>query len=171
MRILAAILFTFLGLTPLYAADQFEEMLSRQAAIDKFVWEAPLFIKDKSLTALRKLAPLKFEEVYEKPNPHVPGENIEYKGLDFDGLSIFGEVKNQSELAPIHIIITDKRWQILKELNVGTNIERIEQVLGKATYEYGNTKEVKEYKGETNSIIFHTEDTSIKKIELVYYAD
>jgi len=168
MRTLSLLFLMFLGSTQSFAADQFNKMLERQAAIDKFVHEAPLFIKDKSLSSLRKLAPLKFEGVDKIPNSHVPGENLEYKTLEFDGLSIFGLVKKQRELSLNHIIVTDEKWKILEGLNVGINVNRVAQVLGKPTYEYDN---IKEYCGETECVRFFAKETKIIKVDFIYYSD
>ena len=165
MRKLSLLLLLFIGITPSFAADNLKETLTKQVAIDKFVDEAPLFIEEKSLIALRKLAPLKFEGVEKIPNQLILSEPLEYKTLEFDGLSIFGLVQNQSELPTPLITITDEKWKILNGLNVGTDIERVEQVLGKATYAYGD---IKEYCGETHCVLFHTKGIKIIKIVLFY---
>ena len=168
MRTLTAILLTFLGFTPSFAANQFEEMLARQAVIDKFVHDAPVFLKDTSLKALRKLNSLKGESVTDSPNPHVAGEKIEFRTLTYNGLTIYGRVLNKSKLSPIQITVTDSRWKILNNLNVGTSSERIEQKLGIPTKEYSG---VKQYCGETECVNFHAKERKITKVELNYYSD
>lgn len=168
MRIFTAILLIFWGLTPAFAADQFEEMLVRQAAIDKFVHDAPLFLKDTSLHVLRKLDHLKNESIIDKENPHITGEKLEFRTLTFNGLTIYGRVLNKSELRPIIIRVTDPCWKIFYGLNVGTNSDRIEQKLGTPTKEYSY---VKQYCGETECVNFHTKSSEIIEVELIYYED
>ena len=168
MKFLKLIILIFLGTTPAFAGDRFDEVIARQAKIDQFVYDAPLFIKDKSLIALRKLDQLKDERVKKESNPHIPGKIIEYRTLLFEGLKIYGSVHEQKELWPIQITVTDSRWKILNKLNVGSSVEQIEQVLGKPTKEYSN---IKQYCGETECVDFYIKDAKIIKVELNYYLD
>lgn len=166
MKILKLIIvLIFLG-TSAIAVDT--EIIARQAAIDQFVYHAPLFIKDRSLPALRNLDQLKAEQVNKKPNPLNPGKDVEFRTFLYEGLEIYGAVLDQKELAFIRITITDPRWQILNDLNIGSSVERIESFLGKPTKEYSN---IRQYCGETECVNFHIKDSKIIKVELNYYFD
>lgn len=168
MKFLKLIVLIFLGTTPAFAGDSFDDVIARQAKIDQFVHGAPLFIKDKSLTALRKLDQLKDERVKKESNPHIPEKIIEYRTLFFEGLKIYGAIHEQKELMPIQITVTDSRWKIINKLNVGSSVDQIEQVLGKPTKEYSN---IKQYCGETECVDFYIKDAKIIKMELNYYLD
>jgi hypothetical protein len=153
---------------PVFPADDPHEIADRQALIDRFVYDAPLFIRGKSLPALRKLGPLKKERVDRRPNPHDPLKTIEYRTLEFKGLTLIGFVLDHNNLEIIQITVTDSRWKIRDGLNVGSPAAGIEKILGKPT---GEDKNAREYCGETECVVFGMKKGRIAKIELNYYSD
>jgi hypothetical protein len=148
--------------------EDFERMLAKQAFIDSFVREAPLFIKDKSIEGLRKLGELKNEIVKKSSNPHDPTKTDEFRTLIFEGLEIYGFIHPPQKFWLIQIIITKPEWKILNDLNVGSPAERIIKVLGKPNKEFDN---MRHYRGETESVTFYIKGNKIIKIVLDYYVD
>jgi hypothetical protein len=156
------------GATNSLMAGTLEEIWARQAFIDKFVREAPVFIVDNSLQALRTIGLLKKETVKEVPNPHIPDKLEEFRTLTFDGLVLYGHMRSPEELSPIKITVTGTRWNILHDLNVGTPADGIEEILGPPTEK---SDDLIIYRGETERVKFYIKGDTIKKIELIYYAD
>lgn len=151
-----------------FSADNLNNTIVRQAEIDKFVYDAPVFIKDRSLITLKKLGKFKKERIEKQQNPHDSTKTIEYRTLTFKGLIISGFIQDQNKFAIIQIIVTDSRWKILNGLNVGSSRERIIKVLGNPSNEEDN---IIEYSGETESVNFQIKKNKIIKIELNYYSD
>jgi hypothetical protein len=151
-----------------FSADNLNEIIARKAEIDKFVYNAPLFINDRSLKALKKLGKFKNEHIDKQQNPHDSTKIIEYRTLTFKGLIISGFIQDQIKLSIIQIIVTDSRWKILNGLNVGSSSERINKVLGEPTTDENN---IKEYCGETECVNFQIKKNKIIKVELNYYSD
>jgi hypothetical protein len=164
----ASIVLAVWVMIPAFSAEDPQEISERQALIDRFVYDAPLFIRGKSLPALRKLGPLKKERIDRRPNPHDPGKMLEYRTLTFKGLTVRGFVNDQNELAIIQISVTDSRWKILHGLNVGSPAAGIGKVLGKATREEKNTRE---YCGETECVDFNVKKGRIAEVVFNYYSD
>jgi hypothetical protein len=136
--------------------------------IDQYVNEAPLFPSSGPLATLRKIAPLKHETVAYQDNPYVEGAKLEFRTLDFEGLTLYGVVDG-GELAPISITITNSKWGLREGLNVGVSFDKVLAVLGpKSLSEKG---QVKSFAGEAQTVDFTVVQNKITKIQLFYYFD
>src|SRR6266566_5077132 len=112
------------------SAEPVETQLARMAKIDRFVLDGELFLKDKSLSAIRKLEPPKKESVKKESNPYDAAQSYEYRTFRFEGLEIYGLVRPSDQFWPVHVTVTDARWKILNGLDVGTSATKIAEVLG-----------------------------------------
>ena len=146
----------------------FERMLARQAAIDRFVRSAPTFIQGKSLEDFRNISDVQDEIIDTSPNPHVPSKTDEFRTLKFDGLEIYGLVRSPKEFWPIKIIVSSPRWKILNNLNVGSRSELIYDALGNPTKQSDN---LKQYCGETECVDFQVRNDVISTIIFNFYVD
>ena len=164
--LIASLLFC---VTPVVAGAAFaEDRIDREARIDKFVYEAPLFIKSKSLKEIKKIGKLKQELTDKQPNNHDATVTDTFITLRFDGLEIYGYLKSKETLCPIRITITKPQWKILNGLNVDTPSSRIIQILGQPNEE---KKNIKKYCGETECVSFSEASGKITKIQFNYYLD
>jgi len=168
MRVTAFAAFLFVVTVPIVSADSVDDQSTRESKIDRFAWDGPLFLKDKSLPALRRLGQLKAESVQKAANRHNPAQTDEFRTLRFDGLEIYGFVGASQELWPIHVTITDVHWKVLHGLDVGAPSERVLNVLGQPKEMTGN---IMTYQGETERVDFHVSKNRITKIEFHYYLD
>ncbi len=163
--------FTFLLtvlIAPTFAAAEQPLNFQENARIDKFVHDAPLFIKGRKLQELKKIGKLKKQTVEKSVNPYDPKKIDEFWTLQFDGLDIYGYLHKSDELWPIHITITKPRWKLMHNLTIGTDYSRVVRVLGPPTKKNRGTIE---YSGEADSVVFHFTGAKVSKIELFYYVD
>src|SRR5207249_10441382 len=128
----------YLATLPVASPESVEEQSTRESKIDRFAWDGPLFLKDKSLPALRRLGQLKAETVEKAANRHNPAQTDEFRTLRFDGLEIYGFVRASQEFWPIHVTITNVHWKVLHGLDVGAPSERDLKVLGQPKEMTGN---------------------------------
>ena len=169
MRLISIIALVMVIMGHAFAADQIQtKLFERMAKIDQFVHDAPLFMKGKSLSELRKLGTLINERLDKSPSKYITDKIEEYITLQFDGLEIYGWVRSPEELAPIRITVTKSHWHILKGLDVGAPTEHILQTLDQPTKEMKN---IFEYCGETECVRFYLAEGKISKVEFIYYAD
>jgi hypothetical protein len=168
MRITTFAAFLLVVTVPVVSADSVDERAAREAKIDSFVLDGPLFLKDKSLPALRRLGKLKAESVEKAVNRHNPAQTDEFMTFKFDGLEIYGFVRPSQELAPILVTITNARWKVLNDLNVGAPSERVIKVLGQPDEK---TENIMTYRGESEKVNFHVSKSKITKVEFIYYFD
>src|SRR5512133_827181 len=133
--------------------------------IDQFVYDGPLFLKDKTLAQERQLGVLKNEKVTFEANPHVDDAKIEFRTLQFDGLEVSGIVDKES-FSAISVTVTDPRWQILHDLNVGSPAARVPQVLGQPPRSMNGP--VEEFTGLTETVKFTVSQGKISKIDFIY---
>lgn len=154
--------------TNISADSDFDLLLAKMEKIDKYVYDAPLFITNHSLPGLRAIGKVTSETSFHHPSPHIENKLTEFITLKFSGLTIYGAINKDSSLAPIKITITGTQWKILEGFNIGTASARIKGVLGEA---FSEKKSKIEYRGETEQVVFHTNNNLITKIELNYYYD
>jgi hypothetical protein len=162
------VIFTCTAQAQTMSNDDFERMLARQAAIDRFVRTAPTFIQGKSLEDFRKIGDIHDEIIKTVPNPHVPTKTDEFRTLKFDGLEIYGLVHSPKEFWPIKLTVFSPRWKILNDLNVGSPAQLIYDALGNPTKQ---SDDLKQYCGETECVNFQIKGGVISKIVFNYYAD
>lgn len=164
------LLFTYIFITG-YAianetADPIQARMERMELIDRFVYDGPLFLKDKSLPALRKLGRLQNEKMEKHPNRYIPGQAVEYITLTYDGLEIYGDVRERNRLAPILVVVTGSTWNIKHNLSVGAPMSRVIKALGEPI---NTNNHALRYCGETECVSFMVKDGKISKIEFDYY--
>ena len=152
----------------LYAENNEEAVIFNLERIYRFVNEAPIFIKGKSLKQLREIGRLKNESVTRSTNKYNSKTIDEFVTMKFEGLEIYAFKKAPDSILPIKITITSSIWKIKNGLNVGSPNSLILKNLGRPTKEYNN---IKEYCGINDCIIFYSDKESISKIELSYYLD
>jgi hypothetical protein len=167
-QIISITLLIFIYVSPVIAGNPREDRFNRETKIDKFIYEAPLFIKGKSLQEIRKIGKLRREFMENKPNSHDPKTINTFITLQFDGLEINGYLKSQDEFWPIQITITKPKWKILNAFDVGTPISRIYKILGHPKEQENN---LIKYCGETECVTFFINKKTISKIEFHYYTD
>jgi hypothetical protein len=158
----------FISVSSLFASGPKDNCFNRETKIDKFVCNALLFIKGKSLHEIRNIGKLNHEFTENKPNSHDAKIIDTFITLQFDGLEIYGYLKSQDELWPIRVTITKPHWKILDAIEVGVPISRISKVLGQPK-EQG--KNLRKYCGETDCVSFYINKGVISKVEFYYYVD
>ncbi len=167
-HIIGIMVLVLMCVSPILAGETPRNHWDREIRIDKFVRDAPLFIKGKSLPDIRNIGKLKREFTEKKPNHHDPKVTNTFITLQFDGLEIYGYLKSREVLWPIHITITKPQWKILNGLEVGMPGSCIIKVLGPPNEQ---KKNVKEYCGETECVYFTEDNETISKVEFYYYFD
>jgi len=136
--------------------------------IDQFVYDGPLFMKNKTLSEVRQLGVLMDEKVTYEDNPNVDNAKIEFRTFRFEGLEVSGVV-DKGSFSAISIIVTDPRWPILHNLNVGTSSAQVPSALGQPPRSMKGP--VEEFSGETETVKFTIHQGKINKIEFQYYFD
>lgn len=167
-QIISITLLLFISASPVIAGNLKEDCFNKETIIDKYISEAPLFIKGKSLHEIRNIGKFNREFRENKPNSHDANIINTFITLQFDGLEIYGLLKSQDEFWPIRVKITKSQWKILDDLNVGEPISRIYKVLG---YPKERGKNLRKYCGETDCISFFINKGVISKVEFYYYVD
>jgi len=141
------------------------------ARVDRFVLEGPRFLSSVArmpLAELRGLAPLLSERSSQVANPHDPVKLDEYRTLVFEGLEIHGYLGDHGDLWPVRITVSNPRWAIADDLNVGSDVMRIKEVLGEPAV---SRPEAWLYQGAFQSVNFTLQKDRIEKIEFIYYLD
>jgi hypothetical protein len=167
-QIIFITLLIFISVSPVIAGNPKENRYNREIKIDKFIYEAPLFMKGKSLYEIRNIGKPNREFIENKPNSHDVKTIDTFITLQFDGLEIYGYLKSEDELWPIRVTITKPQWKILDALDVGAPISRIEKVLGPPKE---REKNLRKYCGETECVFFYINKGRISKVEFYYYFD
>jgi hypothetical protein len=108
-------------------------VIQKQEKIDHYVLNAPLFPKDSSLNTAKALGVLQHEDIKKAPSQHIVGEVVEYRTLVFDGLELYGRIKQGTEFLPIRITITRYTWKLRDGLDVGAASDHIQEILGVPT--------------------------------------
>ena len=168
-KLLAAMsLMVLIQLAPLSAGAPPIHQSNENQEIDIFVDDAPVFMKGKSFQEIKNLGKLRHEAIDKIPNKHNPQNSDTFVTLQYDGLEIYGYLKTQNELWPIHIVVTKPQWKINDGLCVGAPVSLIEKVLGKPIEK---EKNIVKYCGETDCIHFYISKEAISKVEFYYYFD
>ncbi len=166
MRTITLFLIILISL-PVIAADQ--ESLNRRPVVDRFAWEGPIFLKEKSIEAIRALGKIRYETTETISNPH--GEGVIH--LDRVTFSEGPEIYVRTFGSPVqtqilHVTITSPKWPVKDGLNVGAPVSRAIDVLGEPARK---DRERLMYFGETEQVIFLTKGGTIKSVEFLYYVD
>ncbi len=166
MRTITLFLIILISL-PVIAADQ--ESLNRRPVVDRFAWEGPIFLKEKSIEAIRALGKIRYETTETISNPHGEGV-IHLDRVTFsEGLEIYVRTFGSPVQTQIlHVTITSPKWPVKDGLNVGAPVSRAIDVLGEPARK---DRERLMYFGETEQVIFLTKGGTIKSVEFLYYVD
>jgi hypothetical protein len=149
-----------------YDALSEEARLAREHAIDTFVWYALPDLKDKSLATARKLGKVIREDVEYRDSEYAPGQKLEIRSLQFDGLQIDGWVDEQKKLRINTVKVTHPRWRVRDGLGVGASIQQLDRILG---YPDKRTGDVLQYSGETETAEFTVRHGRIVQVLLIHY--
>lgn len=168
MQKVCAAIFASLAIGLAHAEAVQKSPSPQEAKIDQFAWDGPQFLKNKSFTAIRSLAPLKRDVVKKEKNRFVDGAVTEFHTLVFDGLEIYGYVRSPGELSLITVTVTNGQWHIAQGLNVGASANKVTEVLGTPNE---TTDNAIAYHGETEMVSFQLNKGRVSKIRFDYYAD
>jgi hypothetical protein len=157
---------TILISLPVIAADQ--ESLNRRPVVDRFAWEGPIFLKEKSIEAIRSLGKIRYETTETISNPHVEGVIHLHRITLSEGLEIYVRTFGSPVQTQIIHVTTSPKWPVKDGLNVGAPVSRAIDVLGEPARK---DHERLMYFGETEQVIFLTKSGTIKRVEFLYYAD
>lgn len=166
MRTITLFLIILIAL-PVIASNQ--ESLNRRPVVDRFAWEGPIFLKEKSIEAIRALGKIRHETTETISNPHREGVIHLHRITFSEGLEIYVRTFGSPvQTQIIHVTITSPKWPVKDGLNVGAPVSRVIDVLGEPARK---DHERVMYFGETEQVIFLTKRGTIKSVEFLYYAD
>jgi hypothetical protein len=153
-----------------WPADPAGNEITTADKIDQFIQDAPLFLKDKTMSGIRKLGKIVKEDTKKEPNPYIQGVTMLIKEFHFEGLQIVGVIvdskKEDDPMLLNSIVVTHPQWKILNGLDVGVTVEKIEQVLGVPSEK---SEKAISYNGAGNHIYFHLKQGKVEKIAISYY--
>ena len=168
IKIIVITFLFFIYIPSIFAGETAKNNCLGASKIDEYIFNAPIFMKGKTLSEIRNIGKLKREYSEKKQNPHDASLIDTFVTLQFEGLEIYGYLKKQDILWPIRIIITEPKWKISNGLDVGTPSLNILKLLGSPTLKTDNKIE---YCGETDCVYFYEDKKIISKIEFHYYLD
>lgn len=167
MRIFTILFSLSFSVLSAHANDETKEMMAQWDLIERFMKEAPTFLKGRdSLEKLRNLDQLKADKVEREVHPDIPDGVIEYHTLEFKGLEIYGRIDNKKGFWPITVTVSSPKWKIEPGLSVGSQPDHVERVLGQPTVK---SRGILEYHGVVSRVHFYTSEKSITKVVFHYY--
>lgn len=159
--------YTTLDVTPVdYATLSTNALLAREHAIDEFVWYAFPDLPDGApLARLRAVGKLPMERVRLLDNEYVPGQKIEERTFEYDGLVVTGQ-NEAGTLRFWYAKVTKPAWKVRSGLGVGASLADVTRVLGPPNAVKGDAIE---YQGESESARFRIRDGRVAELECIHY--
>lgn len=159
--------YTTLDVAPVdYATLSTAALMAREHAIDEFVWYTFPDLPDGApLTRLRAVGRPPMERVRHLDNEYLPGQKIEERTLEYDGLVITG----QDDGGTFHwwyAKVTKPVWKVRSGLGVNARLAEVTRVLGPPNVVKGDAIE---YQGESESARFRIRDGRVTELELFRY--
>ncbi len=155
------------------AYPQSDDPFARVKFISDFVSRGiglPSVVTDANIRAMGRVISVHVDPPYEAP--HDKGVMIETRTYNLDGFQIVAHfVKGTNENGFVtEAVVTDSKWKIEKDLNVGSSIDTVISVLGQPT---SKSEKTYEYCGETSvdCATFEISKNKVVKIRFTYYWD
>lgn len=158
-------LVSFSALADSDAIEKWKKQEAELAKIDRFAHDAPQFLKDTKLSSLRKLEGFIGEKKRVVPNKHDPDIDTTFYYFTYEGMELYGFVKNE-ELYLIKVTITDPKWKLINDIAVGKPIEKVFSVIGEPSLKEDGIVTYSYYE----TIKFYLSENIITKVEFIYYA-
>jgi hypothetical protein len=131
--------------------------------VDEFLHAGPWFAGPKTLSALRRLGTLEGERVVPPDLGDRPGSKPEIRRLEFDGLTLVGEVDGDAFKLRA-ITVTSPHWELPHGLKVGSPASQISTALNQPLQPKQEPMEV--VSGEAGQVSFSVHQGRISKVEI-----